>query len=392
MEYRTRGGDKVSLLGFGCMLLHKLDTDKQDIEYGQVQAMVYYAYAHGLNYFDTAFPYHMGKSEAFIGEALKKYPRDSFFLADKMPGWMLKTREDGPKLFEKQLQRCQVEFFDYYLCHAIGQSDTDFTVPYEQTGVFDYLQDQKAAGRIRRLGFSFHGTPERLEMLLPRYDWDFVQIQLNYLDWDLQQAKTLYDMLAVRNIPCTVMEPVRGGSLHSLCDQAVNILKADQPDHSPASWAIRFAASLPNVLTVLSGMSTPEHVRDNIATMTHFQPLTAHEHEVLHQALEAYRATGAIPCTACGYCMDCPSGVDIPEVFATYNRSATSLGLAVFVPLLHHTNRHARTFAEAYSALPESARAHNCTSCGHCMEHCPQHIDIAERMQFIAGLAKELQA
>lgn len=393
MELRLdkKAGNRISLLGFGCMRLPLRSEKPDDIDADQGQAMVDYAYAHGVNYYDTAYPYHEGKAEGFIGRALKKYPRESFFLADKMPGWKVRSQDDAKKIFALQLDRCGVEYFDYYLCHAIGQSDTDYTKPYEATGAIDYLDALKAQGAIRRLGFSFHGTPERLERLLARRDWDFVQLQINYLDWDMQQSRTLYEMVTQRDIPCIVMEPVRGGALATLCDESVRLLREADPARSPASWAMRFAASLPNVLTVLSGMSNPEQVRDNVATMTGFTPLTAADQAVIDQAAAAYRATGVIGCTACRYCMDCPSGVDIPEVFGTYNRCATTLGLPVFVDLMHHVNKDSQAFVQAYDALPEAVRAEHCTECGQCVERCPQHIDIPERMRFISGLIKQLR-
>jgi len=392
MEYRKdTQGNSISLLGFGCMRLPQTSPHATDIDYGLGRAMVEYAYEHGVNYFDTAYPYHDGKSEVFIGEALRGYPRASFFLADKMPTWLIRSGDDAKRLFEEQLQRCQVAYFDAYLCHAIGQSDSDFAKKYEKTGALEYLLRQKEEGRIRRLGFSFHGTPERLAAILSRQDWDFAQIQLNYLDWDLIQSGTLYAMLAERAIPCLVMEPVRGGSLHTLCEESIRILQAANPQRSTASWAIRFAASLPHVLTVLSGMSTLEQLHDNVATLENFQPLTPAERQILDQVCAAYLATGAIACTTCRYCMDCPNGVDIPGVFGAYNRCAASLGLPVFVSLMHHANKNAQAFLAACEELPEANRAHNCTACGHCLEHCPQHIDIPEKMQLIAGLYKELR-
>lgn len=376
-------GESISLLGFGCMRLPKLFEDKQDIDDGKGREMIDYAYSHGINYFDTAYPYHEGMSETFIGGALKKYPRESFFLADKMPTWLLNSLEDGERIFAEQLQKCQVEYFDFYLCHAIGESVEEFIERYENTGVLDFLRRQKAAGRIRHLGFSFHGVPNVLEKIADRHEWDFVQIQLNYLDWDMQNAKKQYEILGKRGIPCIVMEPVRGGSLCRLCEESVRLLKTQQPKKSLASWAIRFAASLPNVMTVLSGMSTLEQVQDNVKTMADFEPLTDSERAVLGKAVAAYLQTGTIPCTGCRYCMDCPSGVDIPKVFAVYNQCAAENHL----PLSLDSRENAHIFLEAYHSIPESARAENCVACGKCMQHCPQRIKIPNRMREIAELA-----
>jgi predicted aldo/keto reductase-like oxidoreductase len=376
-------GDSLSLLGFGCMRFPKIQKDKQDIDYAAAQEMIDYAYSHGVNYYDTAYPYHEGMSETFVGHALKKYPRESFYLADKMPSWLLNSLEDGKRIFEEQLKKCQVDYFDFYLCHSIGGSVKEFENRYEKTGVLSYLREEKARGRIRHLGFSFHGVPEVLEELADRHEWDFIQIQLNYLDWDMQNAKRQYEILEKRGIPCVVMEPVRGGSLCSLCEEAVSLLKTEQPERSLASWAIRFAASLPNVMTVLSGMSTLEQVEDNVNTMTDFEPLTDCERSVLGEAVAVYLKTGTIPCTGCRYCMDCPSGVDIPAVFAAYNRCASAGRL----PLSTADRENAGYFREAYESLPEAARADRCVGCEACMQHCPQRIKIPSHMQEIVQLA-----
>lgn len=378
-------GRKISLLGFGCMRLPKPDPDKQDIDTELGERMIDYAYRHGVNYFDTAYPYHEGKSELFIGRALEKYPRESFNLADKMPGWLLHSRQDGERIFAEQLKKCRVEYFDFYLCHALS-TEADFIRAYEQTGVLDYLRGEKQAGRIRNLGFSFHGTPPELEKILRHNDWDFTQLQLNYLDWDAQDAKTQYRILADHGIPCVVMEPVRGGALNTLCEESLRVLKTAEPNRSAASWAIRFAASQPNVLTVLSGMSTSEQVRDNIDTMTGFQPLAPADYDVLKRALRVYLRTGSIPCTGCRYCMDCPSGVDIPKVFAIYNQCAAEGRLPVSFGEDSAAEENRELFRKAYDALPEKNRAGHCVDCKKCMQHCPQKIRIPSRMREIAAM------
>lgn len=383
-------GDQISLLGFGCMRFPRLYEDKQDIDYARSEAMIDYAYSKGINYFDTAYVYHEGTSENFIGHALKKYPRESFYLADKMPGWLLKNLADGKRIFEEQLEKCQVDYFDFYLCHSVGKSVEGFAEQYEKTEVLAYLQREKQEGRIRRLGFSFHGAPQVLEQLVDRHPWDFVQIQLNYLDWDMQNAKRQYEILAQRGIPCIVMEPVRGGSLCNLCEESIRILHEERPDRSLASWAIRFAASLPNVMTVLSGMSAMEQVRDNIETVTEFEPLTAREHKVLEAAVSAYLKKGTIPCTGCRYCMDCPMGVDIPKVFALYNQCAASNHLPISFGDKENYEKNLRIFLETYHTLPEKNRAEHCAACGQCMKHCPQSIEIPDRMREIVELVSEL--
>ena len=380
----------ISLLGFGCMRFPML-KDGREIDRDLVRRLADYAIAHGVNYFDTAYLYNGGESERCIGRILKDYPRDSFYLADKMPGRLVRSIADGDRMFREQLERCGVEHFDFYLCHAIGRTEVDFVEPYLKTGFFGYLLEKKRQGVIRRLGFSFHGTPSRLEFLLGQYDWDFVQLQLNYVDWEVQDARRLYGMLEQRGIPCIVMEPVRGGSLNTLCPEAIGLLRAARPERSVASWAIRYAASLPNVLTVLSGMNSFEQVLDNVATMAGFVPLDREEREVLEKARAAYMRTGVIPCTGCRYCMDCPQGVDIPRLFALYNERAASLGLPVSTLGHYRFDKNSRAFLEEYLALPEGIRAHNCVDCGLCREHCPQEIPVAGHLKTIESLIAALR-
>lgn len=364
---------KVSLLGMGCMRLPKVDPEKEDIDYEKAQEIIDYAYANGVNYFDTAYGYHGGQSELFVGQALKKYPRESFFLASKMPIWCVKEKGDVERIFNEQLQRCQTDYFDFYLFHS--QNAANFQ-KCQEFGVYEFLSQMKAEGKIRRLGFSFHDTPEVLRHICDTYPWDFAQIQLNYLDWEMQDAKTQYQILNDREIPVIVMEPVRGGALASPCEAADILFREERPDKSVASWAIRFAASLPGVLTVLSGMSNMEQVRDNVDTMTRFEPLTDREREVIDEALEAYRKKDTVPCTGCRYCMDCPFGVDIPKMFSLYNH--------------YVLDRDGEDYLEAYEAQPESERADQCQACGACMEKCPQHIRIPDQMVAIRETVEKI--
>lgn len=364
---------KVSLLGMGCMRLPKVDPEKEDIDYEKAQEIIDYAYANGVNYFDTAYGYHGGQSELFVGQALKKYPRESFFLASKMPIWCVKEKDDVERIFNEQLQRCQTDYFDFYLFHS--QNAANFQ-KCQEFGVYEFLSQMKAEGKIRRLGFSFHDTPEVLRHICDTYPWDFAQIQLNYLDWEMQDAKTQYQILNDREIPVIVMEPVRGGALASPCEAADILFREERPDKSVASWAIRFAASLPGVLTVLSGMSNMEQVRDNVDTMTRFEPLTDREREVIDEALEAYRKKDTVPCTGCRYCMDCPFGVDIPKMFSLYNH--------------YVLDRDGEDYLEAYEAQPESERADQCQACGACMEKCPQHIRIPDQMVTIRETVEKI--
>ncbi|HHV31360.1 aldo/keto reductase [Caproiciproducens sp. LBM24188] len=386
MIYRNYRNEKRSLLGFGCMRLPKLQEDKQEIDYEKAQELIDYAYSHGVNYFDTAYPYHEGQSELFIGQALKKYPRESFYLADKMPSWQLNSLEDGKRIFAEQLKKCQVDYFDHYLCHSVGKSLEEFIKRYETTGVLDYLREEKKNGRIRFLGFSFHGTPDVLEQIASRHEWDFAQIQLNYLDWNMQNAKKQYDILASCGIPCIVMEPVRGGSLCNLCDEAAGLLKAARPNDSFASWAIRFAASQPNVITVLSGMSAMDQVEDNVKTAADFTPITEEERAVLERVVAAILKTGTIPCTGCRYCMDCPAGVDIPKVFSVYNRCASTNCLPISLGKQSDFEKNRKDFLQAFEVVPEKNLPNHCVRCGQCMKHCPQSIEIPDRMHEIAAL------
>ena len=372
MEYRELRGtkEKVSLLGFGCMRLPRLHPDKPEIDTELGQRMVDYAYSHGVNYFDTAYPYHEGLSESFIGAALSKYPRESYNLVTKLPTWLINGEADIERYFNEQLQKCGVDYFDFYLIHSLNAERFELVQKHH---MFEHLCELKARGKIRHIGFSFHDKPDVLERILAAHDWEFAQIQLNYLDWELQDAKRQYELIEQKGIQCTIMEPVRGGMLATLTPEAVDCFKQANPSVSTASWAIRYAASLPNVLTVLSGMTNFDHVTDNVATMEAFRPLSQQEREVIDNALAAYSKAVTIPCTGCRYCMDCPAGVSIPEVFAAYNRYATSKSRSMF--------------EELYHALDAGQRADNCIACGTCLPKCPQHIEIPKHMKQIAELA-----
>jgi predicted aldo/keto reductase-like oxidoreductase len=389
MRVNKKDNSKVSLLGFGMMRLPKVTPDKQEIDKPLAKKMVDYAIANGVNYFDTAYPYHEGLSELFTGEALKDYPRDSFYLATKMPTWLVKSLDDAKRIFAEQLKKLQVEYFDYYLLHALGSYE-DFENAYLKTGALDYFKEEQKNGRIRNLGFSFHGSVPVLEKLMAYSKWDFVQLQLNYQDWDVQNAKREYEILCEHDTPCVVMEPVRGGNLVTLNKEAVDILKAAEPEDSTAAWALRFAGSLPNVLTVLSGMSAMEHVVDNVKTMTNWKPLDDAGMQTLERAITAYLSAGTIACTGCRYCMDCPSGVDIPKVFELYNVCAAARKLPISVTKDAAYDEAVKFFNETMGKLPEENRAHNCTDCGACVERCPQSLKINRLMDDIMGIAESI--
>jgi len=378
MFYRKFPGTdmEISLLGFGLMRLPKLDPDKPDIDEELAQKMVDYAYEHGVNYFDTAYPYHAQTSETFIGKALKKYPRDSYYLATKMPTWLLKDKHDVERIFEEQLEKCQTDHFDFYLLHGLGREKLDVYL----NGGYDYLKRQQEMGRIGKLGFSFHGTPEQLREVLSQLKFDFAQIQLNYLDWDVQDAKQQYEILGEYGIPAAIMEPVRGGALATLCEEGLQIMKDTNPDVSPASWAIRYAATLPNVYVVLSGMTAMEHVVDNVSTMENFQPLEEKDYLMLDKVVRAYARSKTVPCTGCAYCMPCPSQVNIPKMMKIYNAYKVSGDNGV----------SRKKFLKEYFAAGLEA-AENCVACRHCVSLCPQALNIPLIMSEITEKVEELK-
>lgn len=369
METRLfKNKEKISLLGFGTMRLPRVSEETQEIDEKTGQEMIDFAISHGVNYFDTAYMYHEGGAEIFIGQALSKYPRESFYLADKMPPWRAETEKDLDRIFEEQLQKCKTDYFDFYLIHNINEEHFKLS---EKLKIYDFMKEKQKEGKIRYIGFSFHDNPALLEKILDKYEWDFVQIQLNYLDWTIQNAKRQYEILAERKIPVIVMEPVRGGSLATLSEKSVHILKEADPDASTASWAIRYAATLPNVLTVLSGMSDTDQVKDNINTIENFCPLTENDYKRIEDAVKEYQSSFAIPCTYCRYCMECPSGVHIPKVFDKYNQ------------YFARGDSDKMKFLADYRQIGEKRQAHQCTECGICLLKCPQGIDIPNELKRI---------
>lgn len=409
MTYRTdpHTGKKVSLLGYGLMRLpvkEGANPNSDEVDQDMVNKLVDYAIAHGINYFDTAHPYHKGMSQIAIGKALKKYPRDKFFLATKMPTPHMPTLEQAKEIFEKQLRDCQVEYFDYYLLHNL-QTIEVYKEIYENRGILHYLLEQKRKGRIRNLGFSFHGTRSLMEYLLNLdQQWDFVQIQCNYHDWDrgaelpawMQQservpARWMYEKLTEKQIPITVMEPLLGGRLTRLSRSAVAILKQAAPEQSIASWAFRFVGSLPNILCVLSGMTYMENLQENICTFSPLQPLSEEEHKVLDKALDVFLGNRTVPCTGCQYCTPCPYGVDIPAVFAHYNKCVNEEQMPKD-RMDEDYRRARRRFLIGYDrSVPELQQANRCIQCGQCVSKCPQWINIPKEMQKIDRFVEKLK-
>ena len=356
----------VPLLGFGMMRLPRIAPEKPDIDYATAEKQIARAMEAGVNYFDTAYMYHSGLSEKCVGDLLSKYPRDSYYLADKMPvGWCRKA-SDVERIFNEQLERTRAGYFDFYLVHAVDGSNWKKVKEYK---IREFLSRKKAEGKIRKLGFSFHDTPEVLREVANAHPWEFAQIQLNYLDWDLYKSREQYEILTGLGIPVVIMEPLRGGALAALSPEAAGILKKAAPDSSVASWAFRYAASLPNVLCVLSGMTLTEHLEDNIKTFTDFKPLTDAERQTIADALAAYHKITAIPCTACRYCTPCPAGVDIPRIFGLYNQ--------------YKITGNASSFRMIYGKMSEEEKAASCVNCGVCLKKCPQHIKIPAELKKI---------
>ena len=363
-------GNNVSRLGFGAMRL-PLGEDKL-IDPLQTQEMVDYAIAHGVNYFDTAWPYHNGTSELVMGECLKKYPRGSFYLANKFPGHQVMDNYDPAPIFEKQLQKCQVEYFDYYLLHNVCENSLPV---YEDDswGIVEYFIKQKELGRIRHLGFSSHARTENLEYILDRWGdvLEFCQIQLNYLDWTLQDAKTKYELLTKRGIPVIVMEPLRGGKLCALPEEHMARLEALRPGMTAAAWSLQFLKDLPNVAVTLSGMSNLQQMKENVETYETGAPLTEAEREALFTIAESMK--NALPCTGCRYCTEgCPMELDIPLLISAYNDLNFSRG--------------GFTVGMQMDALPADKLPSACISCGACAAICPQQIDIPVAMQAFTEL------
>lgn len=358
---------EVSLLGLGAMRLPCKTPIKREanplIDYKKGQELVDAAYNNGVNYFDTAYMYHAGKSEKFIGTALKKYPRDSYFLADKLPIWMCPKKSDMEKVFKKQLERTGHDYFDFYLLHSLNKENYE---KCEKFGAYDFVLEKQREGKIRNIGFSFHGTIEDLKKIVSEHKWDFAQIQMNYLDWKNQNAEEQYRILTDAGIPVIVMEPVRGGKLAEVSTDIEEMFKKAKPESSAASWAIRFVASHPNVMTILSGMNALEQLNDNISTLTDFVPMTDTELNICQNAAAMMNKSEIIPCTGCDYCADCPKDIKISTVFAIYNKLKTG----------EYTEEQAKS---EYGKMDASADI--CIGCGKCASHCPQSIRIPELMK-----------
>ena len=378
MLYKDFQGLKLSALGMGAMRLPVVGGDDTKIDQGAVNEMVDYAMEQGINYYDTAWGYHGGNSEIAIGEALARHPRESFYIATKFPGYDLSNMDKVEEIFERQLEKTGMGYFDFYLIHNVCEMNIDEYLNPEH-GIMPYLLAQKEAGRIRHLGFSAHGAIPVMERFLEAYGehMEFCQIQLNFLDWQLQDARGKVELLKKWNLPVWVMEPVRGGKLAQITDEEAERLHALRPDESTVAWAFRFIQGIPEVCVTLSGMSNFEQLKENIATFNEEKPLNDEEAAALQAVVDEMLGRGTVPCTACHYCTShCPQGLDIPKLLEMYNEAVVTGGKGGFIPSMF------------VATLPEDKRPGACIGCGSCAAVCPQQIDIPSKLaDFAAKLA-----
>ncbi len=378
MIYRDFQGLKLSALGFGTMRLPVLNGEYGAVDKDAAAEMFNYAIQNGVNYFDTAWGYHDGASETAVGEILSAYPRESYYLATKFPGYDLSNMDKAEEIFEAQLKKCRTDYFDFYLFHNVCEMNIDAYLD-ESHGIFAYLKKQKENGRIRHLGFSAHGSCHVIERFLEKYgkDMEFCQLQLNYLDWSFQDAKEKVEPIRKHGIPVWVMEPLRGGRLAKLSPEEEAKLKEMRPDENIPAWAFRFLLGIPGVKVILSGMSDMEQVKDNIRTFSEDKPLSESERAALLELAEGMYKNSVLPCTACRYCTShCPKHLDIPDLIKLYNEHRFTGG-GFIAPM-------------ALSALPEEKWPSACVGCRSCEKVCPQQIRISEMMKdFTARLKGE---
>lgn len=362
-------------LGFGCMRLPVANGNSEEIDDAVFCRMIDRYMEQGFVYFDTAYPYHNQKSEEAVRRCLvERYDRERFLLADKMPVWLVQNMEDYSEIFERQLARCGVTYFDFYLFHAMNKTRVEET---EKTGGFAFVQRMKTEGRIRHIGFSFHDTAEALEEILKNHpEMEFVQLQINYYDWESEnvQSRKCYEVAEKHGVPVIVMEPVKGGTLANMVGEPARILSALDENASYASYAVRYAASLPNVILVLSGMSDLKQLQDNTAYMKDFQPLTDKEQQAIGKVVEELEKLPTIPCTNCRYCVEgCPKKIRIPDIFGVYN-------MGVQFGLTDVTRGSYRC------QIDGSGKAGDCIKCGKCEAQCPQHLEIRKLLEEAADI------
>ncbi len=372
MIYKEFQNLKLSALGLGAMRLPVIDGNGAAVDAAATEEMVAYAMEQGINYYDTAWGYHSGNSETVIGKALGKYPRENFYLATKFPGYDLANMPKVKEIFEKQLEKCGVDYFDFYLFHNVCEINIDAYLD-KQYGIYEYLMEQKRNGRIRHLGFSAHGDLDVMKRFLEAYgkDMEFCQIQLNYLDWSFQNAEAKVELLKSYNIPVWVMEPLRGGKLVKLPEEQGQRLKAARPEEEIPAWAFRFLQSIPGVTMILSGMSNMEQLQANIRTFGEEKPLAKEEMDMLMDVVSAMK-NNTLPCTACHYCVShCPKGIDIPKILELYNEHSLTGG-GFLAPM-------------AIGAMPKEKQPSACVGCRSCEKVCPQQIKISETMSNFAA-------
>ena len=400
-----RNGDKISLLGFGCMRwpMVKDAAGKDVIDQEAVNEMVDYALEHGINYFDTSPAYLQGQSERAAGIALSRHPRSSYFIATKLSNFGDRSREASIRMYEESFKEMQTDYFDYYLLHSIGRGGEDFfRKRYVENGMMDFLREEKAKGRIRNLGFSFHGAKEAFDSFMRLYDegefvWDFCQIEMNYVDWKHADgirnvnADYLYAELEKRGIPVVIMEPLLGGRLANVPMGISRQMKMRDPDRSAASWAFRFCGSYPGVLCILSGMTSMDPLLENIKTFGHFEPLNAEELDFMERMAVQMKEYPLVNCTNCKYCMPCPWGIDIPGIFQHYNTSITNGTYAQSKEQKGYKKLRDAYLTSYDKAIPTVRQADHCIGCGECMIHCPQSIAIPDELHRIDQYVERLK-
>ena len=407
MTYRVNPftKDKVSLLGYGMMRLPSKTENQDDYDQEMINKQVDYAIEHGVNYFDTSPVYCQGKSEACTGIALSRHKRSEYYVATKLSNFnpALQTREASIEMYRNSMKQLQVDYIDYYLLHAVGGGMGEFNARYVDNGIMDFLLEERKAGRIRNLGFSFHGRKEVFDKILAmhsQYHWDFIQIELNYLDWHFANeiskenvdASYLYAEVHKRGIPSVIMEPLLGGRLAKLPQFLATELKQRDPERSVASWAFRYAGTPEGVLTVLSGMTYMEHLKDNLLSYCPLKPLTRNEQKYLEQHV-AQRIVGLqnIPCNDCKYCMPCPYGIDIPAIFVHYNKCKNEGMLPTDAGDENYRKLRRQYLIGLDRAVPKLRQADHCIQCGQCEPHCPQSIRIPRELKKISDYVEALR-